>query len=100
LPQVDSEEEVMDKVLTVDVGAPFMRKPNKMADRKHKTVVDGSPIEKVEDMQSPMDMAPSVDLFQQLMLPIDNASNEASRLFNMKYTKFDENPQGEDSNPK
>jgi hypothetical protein len=66
-----------------------MRKPHKMADRKRK-LVDGAPIER-----GPMDMAPSADLFQQLMIPIDNASNEMERLYNMRYEKFDESPRNE-----
>jgi hypothetical protein len=71
-----------------------MRKPNKMADRKRK-LVDGAPIEKMDDMRGPMDISPSADLFQQLMIPIDNASNEMEHLYNMRYEKFDESPRTE-----
>lgn len=95
LPQIESDEIVSDKILSEDLSPPVLRKPNKMADRKRK-LVDGAPIEKVEEMRSPMDMAPSADLFQQLMVPIsDNVSNEMERLYNMRYEKFDENPRGE-----
>lgn len=65
-----------------------MRKPNKMADRKRKRV-DGSRIERVDELHNPMGFAPSVDQFQKLMMPIDS-SNEMEHLFNMRYEKLNE----------
>jgi hypothetical protein len=65
---MESEENT---ILNEDLSPPIMRKPHKMADRKRKRV-DGSPTEKMDEFRNPMDIAPSVDLFQQLMLPIDN----------------------------
>jgi hypothetical protein len=87
LPQFDSTES--DNIYK-GVSEDFvMRKPNKMADKKHKRV-DGSPIEKVESFRDPMDIAPAVDLFQQLMVPFGNEDSEMERLFKMKYEKMGE----------
>ncbi|KAI6177236.1 hypothetical protein M3Y97_00884900 [Aphelenchoides bicaudatus] len=96
LPQVESDEVSSDRFLNEDLSPPVMRKPHKMADRKRK-LVDGSPIEKVDEMRGPMDMSPSVDLFQQLMIPIESTSNEAEKMFQMRYQKFDESPNGAES---